>query len=90
MKKINRSTGITLIALIITVLIMLILAGTTISVVTSDGSFFSKISSTTKEHKRQSLIEVVKTAETYLKMDKQLGEVEKIDIVILIDKIKWC
>ena len=45
-----RKTGITLIALIITVLVMLILSGVAISALTTDGSLFSKTQSAIEKY----------------------------------------
>ena len=47
--KINRNNGITLIALIITVIVLLILAGTAISIAINGGDIFSKASTAREE-----------------------------------------
>ena len=87
MYRINKNTGITLITLIITVIIMLILAGISISVITGDGGLFKKTSSSTKQYKLQNLVEVVRTAELYLKVDNQMDNSVEINIVNLVEKI---
>ena len=49
----KRNNGITLIALIITVVIMLILAGVSISVLTDGGGLFDKTEKAAKEYKKE-------------------------------------
>jgi len=67
---------------------MLILAGVSISVITSQEGFFSKVSSATKEYKKQSLIEAVRTAELHLQLDNTFDKNIAINMSNLIDKLK--
>ena len=50
MKKINEKRGITLIALVITIIVLLILAGVTISTLTGDNGLLTKTTDTKKEN----------------------------------------
>ena len=84
LKKFN---GITLIALIITVVIILILAGIAISVLTSDGGLFEKTTMSAKEYKKQSIIEIIKSAEFQLEIDAQLDKSIEKNITNLLSKL---
>ena len=84
MKKIQ---GITLVSLVITVVIMLILAGVTISVFTGTDGMFSSITQATREYKKQAMLEAVDLAKAYVELDKTYTN-EPITITDVIDKIK--
>lgn len=70
-RKVN---GITLISLIITVVVMLILAGIAIGSIAGEEEMFSKVSDATKEYKKQSLIELIRSAEIELELDIELSK----------------
>ena len=84
MKKIQ---GITLVSLVITVVVMLILAGVTISVFTGTDGMFSSITQATREYKKQAMLEAVDLAKAYVELDKTYTN-EPITITDVIDKIK--
>ena len=83
--KIKRKNGVTLIALIITVIIMLILAGVAIS--TLNDGLFNKTNRAAQEHKREIIIEAVRTADMYLEIDNIENKKDKKDIVSLMKKL---
>lgn len=87
-RYLKNKTGITLIALIITVVIMLILAGVAISYFINDGGIFNRINVSSYEYEKQSIIEAVKIAESELEVDNSLGEKHDKNISDLIDKVK--
>src|SRR5574344_1316131 len=88
MQRIRKNKGITLIALILTIVVMLILAGVGISVLTNNDGMFNKVSAATKEHKKQTMIEAIRNAETQMKMDYMLDTTKSKDISALMDKLK--
>ena len=83
----KKSQGITLVSLVITVVIMLILAGVTISVFTGTDGMFSSITQATREYKKQAMLEAVDLAKAYVELDKTYTN-EPITITDVIDKIK--
>ena len=87
-RYLKNKTGITLIALIITVVIMLILAGVAISYFINDGGIFNRMNVSSYEYEKQSIIEAVKIAESELEVDNSLGEKHDKNISDLIDKVK--
>lgn len=84
----QKNTGITLVALVVTIIILLILAGVAISMIGRENGLFEKANSAAVEYKKQDLIEVIKTAEFHLKIDNQIDKTKEIDIVSLINKVK--
>ena len=87
MKVKKKSKGITLVSLVITVVVMLILAGVTISVFTGTDGMFSSITQATREYKKQAMLEAVDLAKAYVELDKTYTN-EPITITDVIDKIK--
>ena len=87
MKKLQRKEkGITLIALIITVIIMLILAGVAISAITSDGGLFSKIINVVGVYEQASQNEADQIASIMNELDEYFGNIplepEKKDVKV--------
>ena len=87
MKSKARNRGITLITLIITVVVMLILAGVAIAQFTGGDGIFSRVTDATREYKKQSMLEAVDLAKAYLEMEKTYKN-EPITITDVIDKVK--
>jgi len=87
LEKFKRLRGITLITLIITIVLMLILAGVTISTILDDGIFTSANEASRQQHK-ESIIDAVRVAESYLDVYSIFDTTKEIDIVSLIDKVK--
>jgi len=85
-KKVRKLKGITLITLVITIVIMLIISGVAISLIVDDG-IFNSAKDATAEYEKESLIEIVKTAVSYLETYNAFDYNKKIDIDSLIDKI---
>ena len=83
----KSNKGITLVALVITVVVMLILAGVTISVFTGTDGMFSSITQATREYKKQTMLEAVDLAKLYVELDGTYTD-EPITITDVIDKIK--
>ena len=87
MKYKSKNKGITLIALVITVIVMLILAGVAISAIINGDGLFNRTTQAEREHVKSSILEVVDMAELDLTIENaQTGK--KIDINSLIEKIK--
>ena len=75
-KKSLQEKGITLIALVVTIVILLILAGVTIATVTGDNGLFSKAKQATVNYEKEALKEEMRLAI----LDKQLensGEITR-------------
>ena len=77
MKKVKSSKGITLIALIITVIVLLILAGTAISIAINGGDIFSKATTAREEwntavkSEETTMLELLEIADDATNPDKQ-------------------
>ena len=83
----TQNKGITLIALVITVIVMLILAGVAISAIINGDGIFSRTTQAEREHVKSNILEVVDMAELDLTIENaETGK--KIDINSLIEKIK--
>ena len=79
-KRSLQEKGITLIALVVTIVIMLILAGVTIAAVTGDNGLFSKAKQAAVEYEKEALREEMRLAI----LDKQLensGEITRKRII---------
>ena len=92
MKKLQRKEkGITLIALIITVIIMLILAGVAISAITSDGGLFSKTINAVGAYEQASQNEADQIASIMNELDEYFGNIplepEKKDVKVNAPKM---
>ncbi len=87
MKYKSQNKGITLVTLVITVVVMLILAGVAISAIINGEGLFNRVTQAEREHVKSSILEVVDMAELDLKIENaETGK--KIDIDSLIEKIK--
>ena len=87
MKYKSQNKGITLVALVITVVVMLILAGVAISAIINGDGLFNRTTQAEREHVKSSILEVVDMAELDLTIENaETGK--KIDINSLIEKIK--
>ena len=87
MKYKRQNKGITLVTLVITVVVMLILAGVAIAQFTDGDGIFSRVTDATREYKKQSMLEAVDLAKAYLEMEKTYKN-EPITINDVIDKVK--
>ena len=87
MKVKKKSQGITLVSLVITVVVMLILAGVTISGFIDGDGIFNRSTQITREYKKQAMLEAVDLAKAYVELDKTYTN-EPITITDVIDKIK--
>ena len=67
---------------------MLILAGVAISVLTSHDGLFSKSNKAVIEHKKQSIIEAIKSADLYLELDNKMNDIDKKYILSLLQKLE--
>ena len=77
-KKSLQEKGITLIALVVTIIILLILAGVTIKLVTGDNSIFKNAQKASKETKKAEIIEYLDLTLTDEKMTNLKESMEKI------------
>ena len=82
MKKQNE--GITLIALVITIIVLLILAGITISTLTGENGILSNAIKASTEHKRAEALEEIKIAMEGIKIEK-LAKGEKVTLDTFIE-----
>ena len=71
----NKNKGITLIALVITIIVMIILAGTTINLVINDGGTISKSENAKKENLRAQVLDLIQN-ETKTAID-EFGEYDQ-------------
>lgn len=85
--RVKNEKGITVISLLITVIVMLIIAGVTIGNISSNENRFDEMAEVTKDYSLQSMIETVRMAEIYLKLDSFTDDVE-FNITSLINKTK--
>ena len=82
MKKYLKNTnGITLIALIITVIIMLILAGVAISALTTDGGLFSKTQSAVEKYNNAVKLQDEKISSLINEMNTYFDKYSNKDVV---------
>ena len=84
MKERNKTKGITLIALVITIIILLILAGISIQAITNTGLFENA-----KEAKKQSEIASIKEQiqlDIYSKQVESIGEITENDLKSILEK----
>ena len=84
--NVKEEKGITLIALVITVVVMLILAGVVISTIINDEGLFSKTNKSVVLNEKSNIEECIRVAEMYLEIDKIYDS--KINIEDLIDILK--
>ena len=66
MKKIKQAKGITLIALVITIIVMLIIAGVAIGAITNKEGLLNDSKNSKIEYKKQGMLEAIDTAEMQL------------------------
>lgn len=69
-KKVKKEQGITLIALVITIVILLILAGITINFIFSEGGIFNTAQKAKEENRIGEIMDQFYMAEAYVSMDK--------------------
>ena len=84
--EIKRERGITLIALVITVIVMLILVGVVTSAIVGGDGIFNRVTQAQKEYKKQSLLELVDIVKLEVEIDKAITN-EKSNISDVIDKV---
>ncbi len=80
MKKLTKNSGITLIALVITIIVLLILAGVTIMSVTGENGILSRSISAREETKKAQALEELKEKIMEVQIDKK-GEATLQDII---------
>ncbi len=75
MNKQCKEKGITLVALVVTIIIMLILAGVTLNIALSDNGIFSKAKKATESYKTASEREYIEQNVLSVQLDKYMGNV---------------
>ena len=75
MQKIIRNKGITLVAMVITIIILLILAGVTLNTILSNNGVLNMAKKATKEYKIASEREYIELNVLSVKLDKYMGNV---------------
>lgn len=81
----NNRNGITLIALVITIIVLLILAGVTIAALTGDNGILSQSARAKKENEKASIIEEIRLEITAKQMDN-LGSINDKDVYDILEK----
>ena len=86
--KETQNKGITLIALVITIIVLLILAGITIAMLTGDNGILTKAETAQRETKRQEIIECAKIeiAEVQVENEGNITDEEALKIIAKYDK----
>lgn len=87
MKNLTKNKGITLIALIVTIIVMLILAGITVTTLTGDNGLISRTTSTIDKHKESAAYEEVLLGMESVKLDATVDEKE-LTLDIFLDASK--
>ena len=87
-KKINSDTAITLVALVITIIVLLILAGVTLSMVMGDSGIFSKANNASEKTKIANAKEIIRTAVLENEVYKNTGDVNAKSDTDLLDPVK--
>ena len=85
--KLNRQKGITLIALIVTIIVLLILAGITISTITSDNGIIKNALSAKERTEIAQEIEIVEQATIHAMGNNRRGNIVKNELQEELDKI---
>ena len=80
-KGINRNKGITLIALIITIIVLLILAGVTLSMVMGDSGLFNKANNASEQTKISNAKEIIRMQVLENELNKKTKHLEKKTLV---------
>ena len=83
--KIIEQKGITLAALVITILILIILMSITINLLTGDDNLIGRTKKEVEEYEKESLLQTVKLAKTYLEVE---DDNSGINISKLVDEVE--
>ena len=87
MKKIiKKNNGITLIALVITIIVLLILAGVTIATLTGENGILTRASDAAERTEKANIIEQAKTDILGIQADKKDGNITKGELKTILDK----
>ena len=87
MKKIiKKNNGITLIALVITIIVLLILAGVTIATLTGDNGILTKANDAAEKTEKANVIEQAQTDILGIQADKKDGNITKGELKTVLDK----
>lgn len=88
-KNLLKNSGITLIALVITVIVLLILAGVTVATLTGDNGLLTKAGDAKIESEKATIRETIELECISLEGDKNLkGKTDRERLEILVDKLK--
>ena len=86
MKKITRkNNGITLIALVITIIVLLILAGVTIATLTGENGILTRASDAAEQTEKANVIEQAKTDILGIQAEKKDGNITKGELKTVLD-----
>ena len=86
-QQIKSTSGITLMVLVITVVIMIILACVSVSLFTSGDGMYNNADTAVIEYKTKSIIEVVRAADMYLEQNNRFDRTKKKLIRELMEKV---
>lgn len=84
--RVKNEKGITVISLLIAIIVMLILAGVTLGTISTNENRFDEMAEVTKDYSLQGLMETVRMAEIYLKLDGFTNH-RGFDIYDLMEKV---
>lgn len=87
-KKINSDTAITLVALVITIIVLLILAGVTLSMVMGESGIFGKANKAKEQTQIANAKEIIRTAVLENELYKNTGDVNAKSDTELLDPVK--
>lgn len=87
-QKLKKEKGITLVALVITIIVLLILAGVTLSMVMGDSGIFGKANSAKEKTKLSNAEEIIKLAVLENKVNKASGDTALSDDELKAEIIK--
>ena len=85
-EKLRQQKGITLIALVITIIVLLILAGVTIATLTGENGILTRASEAAERTEKANIIEQAKTDILGIQADKKDGNVTKGELKTVLDK----
>ena len=85
-EKIKKQRGITLIALVITIIVLLILAGVTIATLTGENGILTRAADTAERTEKANVIEQVQTDILAKQAENQSGDITKTEFREILEK----
>lgn len=85
-RKIRKEKGITLIALVITIIVLLILAGVSIATLTGENGILTQAQTAKEKTEKAEIIERAQTDLIGMQAENQSGDVTRVDLKTVLDK----